>query len=270
MWRTPQAQEGMRGTYDSKEKMDAHLQRGHQLSLSNQVKHPHLWPTPTMQGLNGGSRGQHRPGKQVQLVDAVKKFPTPTRRDYKSGTGSQDRPGHSPPLSNVIGGTLNPDWVEWLMNWPITWSNINAVNPAEFKRWSKASTEALQESSCLRTVWWDSDPSQASSGSQHIQQPEQQCGDSLRQMPRGAARQPALEGSHQGQDLPVLREDLHLHQAQREDLQQGMRQQVGMDETPFAPRIANGVMARVDRLKAIGNGQVPLCAATAWRILSDT
>jgi hypothetical protein len=25
----------------------------------------------------------------------------------------------------------------------------------------------------------------------------------------------------------------------------------------------------VDRLKAIGNGQVPLCAATAWRILSE-
>jgi hypothetical protein len=25
----------------------------------------------------------------------------------------------------------------------------------------------------------------------------------------------------------------------------------------------------MDRLKAIGNGQVPLCAATAWRILSD-
>jgi hypothetical protein len=28
------------------------------------------------------------------------------------------------------------------------------------------------------------------------------------------------------------------------------------------------VAARVDRLKAIGNGQVPLCAAEAWRILS--
>jgi hypothetical protein len=27
------------------------------------------------------------------------------------------------------------------------------------------------------------------------------------------------------------------------------------------------VAHRVDRLKAIGNGQVPLCAATAWRIL---
>jgi hypothetical protein len=29
------------------------------------------------------------------------------------------------------------------------------------------------------------------------------------------------------------------------------------------------VAARVDRLTAIGNGQVPLVAATAWRLLSD-
>jgi hypothetical protein len=29
------------------------------------------------------------------------------------------------------------------------------------------------------------------------------------------------------------------------------------------------VAHRVDRLKAAGNGQVPLCAATAWRILND-
>ena len=37
---------------------------------------------------------------------------------------------------------------------------------------------------------------------------------------------------------------------------------------PSVGRVADGVAARVDRLKAIGNGQVPLCAATAWRILS--
>ena len=39
---------------------------------------------------------------------------------------------------------------------------------------------------------------------------------------------------------------------------------------PNVGRVANGVAARVDRLKAIGNGQVPLCAATAWRILSES
>ncbi len=38
---------------------------------------------------------------------------------------------------------------------------------------------------------------------------------------------------------------------------------------PDVGRVANGVADRVDRLKAIGNGQVPRVAATAWRILID-
>ena len=37
---------------------------------------------------------------------------------------------------------------------------------------------------------------------------------------------------------------------------------------PDVGRVADGVASRVDRLKAIGNGQVPLCAATAWRLLT--
>jgi DNA (cytosine-5)-methyltransferase 1 len=39
---------------------------------------------------------------------------------------------------------------------------------------------------------------------------------------------------------------------------------------PIIRRIGNDVAFGVDRLKAIGNGQVPLCAATAWRILNET
>jgi DNA (cytosine-5)-methyltransferase 1 len=38
-------------------------------------------------------------------------------------------------------------------------------------------------------------------------------------------------------------------------------------ESPVG-RVAHGVAARVDRLKAIGNGQVPICAAKAFKILS--
>ena len=38
---------------------------------------------------------------------------------------------------------------------------------------------------------------------------------------------------------------------------------------PNVGRVADGVAARVDRLKAIGNGQVPLCAATAWNVLTQ-
>jgi DNA (cytosine-5)-methyltransferase 1 len=39
------------------------------------------------------------------------------------------------------------------------------------------------------------------------------------------------------------------------------------DVEPNVGRVANGVAARVDRLKAIGNGQVPEVARTAWGLL---
>jgi DNA (cytosine-5)-methyltransferase 1 len=36
---------------------------------------------------------------------------------------------------------------------------------------------------------------------------------------------------------------------------------------PGVGRVAHGVASRVDRLKALGNGQVPQCHAEAWRRL---
>ena len=38
---------------------------------------------------------------------------------------------------------------------------------------------------------------------------------------------------------------------------------------PKLDRVVDGMANRVDRIKAIGNGQVPLCAATAWRLLNE-
>ncbi len=38
---------------------------------------------------------------------------------------------------------------------------------------------------------------------------------------------------------------------------------------PDMDRVANGVANRVDRLKAVGNGQVPAVAAEAWRLLTS-
>ena len=40
------------------------------------------------------------------------------------------------------------------------------------------------------------------------------------------------------------------------------------ESEPDVGRVAHGVADRVDRLKALGNGQVPLQAALAWRILT--
>lgn len=50
----------------------------------------------------------------------------------------------------------------------------------------------------------------------------------------------------------------------------GVSSRRGWWETePDVGRVADGVANRVDRLKALGNGQVPIVAATAWRLLNE-
>jgi len=202
------------------------------------------WPTPRTKGMCGGS------GAWAQL-----KANTTIEEARAMGAGN--------------GGKLNPNWVEWLMNWPIKWSDLNGFNKKEFQRWQEASATAIQSAGALRTMWWDSDPSQTPLGQQHIKQSEKQHSNSLSEMSRSITRKSEMEGSFQGSDLSVLRDDIHIQKTKGENLQSGMWEQTCMDEAQIVPRVDNDVIARVDRLKAIGNGQVPLCAATAWRILTE-
>jgi len=96
-----------------------------------QGKVPEMWPTP-MAADSRGSSGRPAPGKQVQLVDAVK-FATPLSSDYRSGKASQaTHDKNSRPLSEQIGGSLNPTWVEWLMGWPLGWTDLRPLATGRF------------------------------------------------------------------------------------------------------------------------------------------
>jgi len=75
------------------------------------------------------------------------------------------------------------------------------------------------------------------------------------------------------QELPsdTNGEGLEKRQGQRGDDGAELSAIIGADwwaVEPAVGRVADGVAARVDRLKAIGNGQVPQCAAYAWRCLT--
>ena len=68
----------------------------------------------------------------------------------------------------------------------------------------------------------------------------------------------------------------YLSQQQRRSISSGIQQKNSYacdsrwwTTEPNVGRVANGVAARMDRLKAIGNGQVPAVAATAFRLLSN-
>lgn len=97
----------------------------HGMSLCAAVN---LWPTPTVCG-NYNRKGLSATSGDG-LATAVSQFPTPTARDWKSGIfspeGKAKRDEHSrgKPLNETIGGQLNPTWVEWLMGWPLGWTDL--------------------------------------------------------------------------------------------------------------------------------------------------
>jgi hypothetical protein len=35
------------------------------------------------------------------------------------------------------GGQLNPEWVEWLMGWPIGWTELKPLEMDKFREWQQ-------------------------------------------------------------------------------------------------------------------------------------
>lgn len=82
------------------------------------VESQRMWPTPTTRDWKDGS------AEACQSVPAnglpgrvVHQFPTP-RAQSAHGSGPS-RVGNKADLQTIVGGSLNPDWVEWLMGFPI-------------------------------------------------------------------------------------------------------------------------------------------------------
>jgi hypothetical protein len=102
---------------------------GGNVRLSGAVQ---LWPTPIASETK--TNKDIRPtGKSNSLTAAVmdqqKMYPTPAHRDYKgmSGKGRQERKGNpKDTLPNAVGGSLNPNWVEWLMGYPVGYTDLNS------------------------------------------------------------------------------------------------------------------------------------------------
>jgi len=98
-----------------------------------------LWPTPTRDSATERSSKYAQGGTPLTL--AVKLWPTPTRRDYRSDKCTPEvkaeRDAHSrgKTLPWVVGGLLNPEWVEWLMGWPIGHTALKPLETAKYQEW---------------------------------------------------------------------------------------------------------------------------------------
>ena len=95
------------------------------------------WPTPTASLGTKGGRVTPRKGREGgTLIEAVSQriYATPMARDWRSGKVSQaTMERNSRPLSEQVGGSLNPTWVEWLMGWPLGWTDLKPLAMDKFR-----------------------------------------------------------------------------------------------------------------------------------------
>ena len=95
-------------------------------------------------------------------------------------------------------------------------------------------------------------------------------------MPREATCNPTVGWTQQAEELCVLPNGVHLQTSEAENVQPFMREQAGMgcpswwEVEPDIGRTTTESTNWTHKLKALGNGQVPLQAALAWKLLSKS
>ena len=223
MWRSPVCQDAKFGNTPP---------AGFQLHLSEQVKGYGVnrdyeqsrkqFPTPTTQETEHPQAELTETGRRktatgdshsLNLADTVRltqghehSFPTPGTTGFSNGSGNCEK-ANTLAKEGVLteeervsfragnGGQLNPDWTEWLMDWPIGWTDLKPMSKENMDDW------LYRISNCQ---WNEHDPA----------------------------------------ELPKNHE-------------------------LYVPRLTEDKTHRADRLKAIGNGQVPLCVFFATKILTE-
>ncbi|MDR2780598.1 MAG: hypothetical protein LBB28_05690, partial [Synergistaceae bacterium] len=127
LFRTPDA--GCSRGAQSKERFAESLEKHSLLTLNDQIAH--LFPTPRASDSDkelrtpGGAMKEMSRGHGISLPAHIQLYPTPTRNDAKNNNQPSQRTENgrrSDQLNVSAGGALNPDWVEWLMGFPVGWT----------------------------------------------------------------------------------------------------------------------------------------------------
>jgi len=159
-WPTPRVSDTEGGIVKNVEMKDGTFSRVNKqgvrwgVKLKDAVDHAEkMWPTPRAQDSKHGAatewelntdHGGTRDSLRVQVVKRSGMWPTPRARDYKDGTSVPPSRIKNPDLATLgqkiamedsTGGQLNPTWVEWLMGWPIGWTDLKPLETDKYQQW---------------------------------------------------------------------------------------------------------------------------------------
>ena len=108
-----------------------------------------FWPTPCATDYKGsGKTGQLRDRLDYAVERGATKsktytWPTPRTKGMCGGTGSWELLKKNTTIEEARqmgagnGGKLNPTWVEWLMGWPLGWTDLKPLEMDKYHLWQQ-------------------------------------------------------------------------------------------------------------------------------------
>lgn len=103
-----------------------------------------LWQTPVADDACNRKSGKWNSRGEPKLSAEVLMWPTLTAGNSHSGGslqewgGSRARKKMKQMVSQEeLTGQLNPEWVEWLMGWPIGWTGCEPLETVKFQEWQQ-------------------------------------------------------------------------------------------------------------------------------------
>jgi hypothetical protein len=116
--------------------------RKHMDQLANAVAYPDLLGNRANAAMIGGATSTECTLENAPALKSTNgtvihtQFATPQARDFRTGQQSRwDNQERSRNLNDQIGGQLNPTWVEWLMGWPLKWTDLKPLGTDKFVLW---------------------------------------------------------------------------------------------------------------------------------------
>jgi len=90
------------------------------------------WPTPRSCSamaatITPESAWNEKRNPNLETIVGQRMWPTPTSHNAKETNAPSESLRNTPTLAAQAGGNLNPTWVEWLMGWPLGWTDLKPL-----------------------------------------------------------------------------------------------------------------------------------------------
>jgi hypothetical protein len=99
------------------------------------------WPSPNARDWKDTSASQGN--RKSPNLGTVVHWPTPRTKGMCGGTGNWEQLKKKTSIEEARlmgagnGGQLNPPWVEWLMGWPVGWTDLKPLETDKFQSWQQ-------------------------------------------------------------------------------------------------------------------------------------